>query len=252
MPGMDDVPSISSVPSGTPVRPVRLVSWNIRDLTGDPLAVRAVLRELAPDVVCLQEAPRRPGSAWRIGGLARATGLRHVAGGRGSGGTALLVAPRISVAMARALPLPVPHWHTRTRGTVVARVRVPDAGGLDLAVACVHLPLHPQHRLAHAVAVRAELQARRPSPGAVVVAGDFNEPAGAPAGQAFAGLAGDPWPQAGPTFPARRPSGRIDAVLVGDALAVQEYGDGGVRRSMARLVERASDHLPVLAVLTAP
>ena len=53
---------------------MRLVSWNIRDLTGDVQAVQAVLRLVAPDVVCLQEAPRRPGSALRIAALARATG----------------------------------------------------------------------------------------------------------------------------------------------------------------------------------
>jgi len=222
---------------------VRLVSWNIRDLSGDPLAVQAVLRVLVPDVVCLQEAPRRPGSALRIGRLARAGGLRHVTGGRGSGGTALLVGPQVRVDDALALSLPVPRWYTRTRGTVLARVGVP---GLHLTVACLHLPLDPEHRLAHARTVRVELEARRPDPGTVVVAGDFNEPRGAPAWQAFAGMAADPWPEAGPTFPARRPSGRIDAVLVGDAVTVREYGDGGVS---AEILHRASDHLPVVADL---
>ncbi len=225
---------------------VRVVSWNIRDLSGDPLAVQAVLRHLAPDVLCLQEAPRRPGSALRIGALARSTGLRHVVGGRGSGGTALLVGPAVTAGSARAVRFPVAHWYTRTRGAVLARLRTPS---LELAVACVHLPLGPADRVDHAHRVLAELDAARSVAGGslpTVIAGDLNEPPGAPAWEAFAGLVGDPAPHAGPTFPARRPGGRIDAVLVSEQVRVLGYGDGGAPEN---LVHRASDHWPVLAVL---
>ncbi len=222
---------------------MRLVSWNIRDLSGDPLAVSAVLRDLAPDVLCLQEAPRRPGSRMRIAALARGCGLNHVTGGRGSGGTALLVAPGVDVRAARAVRLPVPRWYARTRGAVLAEVSM---SGTTLALACVHLPLTPEQRLDHARSVRAAMDGLLPGAGRAVVAGDFNEPAGSPSWQVFTDLARDPSPGAAPTFPARRPSGRIDAVLVGDDLDVLEYGDGGVDHAA---VHRASDHLPVLAVL---
>lgn len=227
---------------------MRLVSWNVRDLTGDPRAVQSVLRHLAPDVLCLQEAPRRPGSSVRLAALARATGLRHVVGGRGTGGTALLVAPRVSVDAARPLALPVAHWYTRTRGAVIARVRLASSDPADgVALACVHLPLHPADRLDHAHRVREELLAHARGVAATVVAGDFNEPPGSPAWQAFAELVSDPAPQAAPTFPARSPGGRIDAVLVGGSAPVSDYGDGGVPE---HLVHRASDHWPVLVVLS--
>lgn len=222
---------------------MRLVSWNIRDLTGDPSAVREVLRGLAADVVCLQEAPRRPGSSVRIAALARETGLQHVSAGRGSGGTALLVARGVRVPAARTVRLPVPHWYTRTRGAVLAEV---SAGATSVALACVHLPLDPRQRLRHARTVRSALGDRMPGAGAVVVAGDFNEPAGSPSWTVFGDLVHDPSPEAEPTFPARRPGARIDAVLVGEGLEVVDYSDGGVDR---RLVHRASDHVPVLAVL---
>lgn len=230
---------------------MRLLSWNVRDLSGDPIAVRAVLREIHADVVVLQEAPRRPaGVLLRTAPLARATGVRHVVGGRTSGGTAILVGPRAQVAGARAVRLPVPHWYVRRRGAVLARIRV---AGTALAVAGLHLPLRPEDRLQHAALVRDLLTTRAEPPmrelvqaGAVAVAGDFNEPAGAPCWRLLADVAIDRRPDAGPTFPARSPSRRIDAVLLGDGLDLLEYGDGGLDPD---LVRRASDHAPVLAVV---
>ncbi len=230
---------------------VRLLSWNVRDLSGDPLAVRAVLRDLSPDVVVLQESPRRPaGVLLRTAPLARAAGVRHVVGGRTSGGTAVLVGPRARVRAAREVRLPVPHWYDRRRGSVLAAIGV---AGTELAVAGVHLPLHPDQRVRHAELVRDLLTTGGPSAvralvtsGAVAVVGDFNEPAGAPCWRVFAALAADRRPDAGPTFPARSPSRRIDAVLLGDGLELVDYGDGGLDPD---LVRRASDHVPVLAVL---
>src|SRR4051794_4279524 len=70
--------------------PLRLLSWNVRDLLGDPLVVRRVIVSAGADVVVLQEAPRWPGSRWRLAGLARAAGLVYTAGGREAGGCALL------------------------------------------------------------------------------------------------------------------------------------------------------------------
>ncbi len=221
---------------------MRLVSWNVRDLTGDPRAVRAVLRDLAPDVLCLQEAPRRPGGGWRLGALARAVGLRHVAGGRSSGGTALLVAPHVVVHEVQAVRLPVPRRHHRTRGAVVTRL---TSGPVTAALATVHLPLTAPQRLDHAERVRGLLEPHaRAVGGAVVVAGDFNEPAASPAWGVFAALASDPRPDAGPTFPARGPWSRLDAVLVGPALRVVTY-----EHPDAAALVRASDHVPVVVVL---
>ncbi len=232
---------------------VRVASWNVRDLSGDPMALEAVLRALDADVVCLQEAPRRPGGVrLRTAPLARTAALRHAVGGRRSGGTAVLVAAGTTVLAARAVRLPVAAWHHRRRGVAVVALR---RGPVELAVASVHLPLTEPQRLEHAHLVHevllngppdaAATLARR---GAVVVAGDFNETSDGVAWQLLTRLAADPDPAAAPTFPARSPDRRIDAILVGPGLEVLAYTDGGVAD---HLVRRASDHRPVLALLRA-
>jgi endonuclease/exonuclease/phosphatase family metal-dependent hydrolase len=220
---------------------IRLVSWNVRDFLGDPAARRRVLAALAPDVACLQEAPRRPGGGLRIRSFALDCGLRHVAGGRTSGGTALLVAPHIQVRRVRAFRLPVDGMLTRTRGAVLATVAGPD--GTCLSLACVHLPLDPGQRVRHGLLTVAVM---RGFPGPHAVAGDFNEPPGGPAWAVWGSLAADPCPGAGMTFPAGRADKRLDAVLAGPGLTVARYGDGGADPEEVR---RASDHLPVVAVL---
>ncbi|HEX2808957.1 MAG TPA: endonuclease/exonuclease/phosphatase family protein [Kineosporiaceae bacterium] len=220
---------------------MRLLTWNIRDLLGDPLAVHRVVRAAAPDVACFQEAPRRPGAALRLRLLERGTGLRFVAGGRRSGGTAIFVAPQVEVSWARAFRLQVPGRFARTRGASVAEVHGTEVG--SLVVASVHLPLAAALRLQHAEQTGRVL-AWRGLP--AVVAGDLNEPAGSAAWRAWEPLVADPWPIAGPTFPAAAPAVRIDAVLIGAGLRVTRYDDAGVR---ADDVRRASDHLPVLAVI---
>jgi endonuclease/exonuclease/phosphatase family metal-dependent hydrolase len=224
---------------------LRVVSWNVRDLFGDPFALRRVVRALAPDVLCLQEAPRRLPGVLRNRMLARACGLRFVAGGRTSGGTALLVGPRIGVVRAVAARLPVQGLFTRTRGLVVAElVAALPAGPLELTVACLHLPLEPDVRVRHAQLAVAALDRLG---GPHVVCGDLNEPPGAPAWRLLEHAAGcDPAPDAGPTFPAGRPHTRVDAVFVGPGLHVLRYGDGG---AAAADVVYATDHMPVVVDL---
>ena len=222
-----------------------MASWNVRDLLGDPLALRRVLRSLSADVVCLQEAPRRPGGDWRTGRLARDAGLRHAGGGRLSGGTAILLGPHVGVRSLVASPLPVRGLLTRTRGLVVAELAVVSgpAAGLALTVACLHLPLEPDLRVRHARRAAAAVR-RRPSP--YVLCGDLNEAPGNPAWQELTPVAPDPAPGGAPTFPAGREDIRLDVVLVGAGLRVVRYGDGDVDRAD---VVAATDHLPVVADL---
>ena len=224
---------------------LRVASWNVRDLLGDPFALRRVLRSLAADVVCLQEAPRRPGGTWRTRRLARSAGLRHAGGGRFSGGTAILLGPHVGVRSLVAARLPVSGLFTRTRGLVVAELAVVSgpAAGLAVTVACLHLPLEPELRVRHG-RLAASVLARRPGP--YVVCGDFNEPPGSPAWQELTSLVTDPAPGGAPTFPAGREDVRLDAVLAGAGLRVVRYGSGDVERAD---VLAATDHLPVVADL---
>jgi len=221
--------------------PVRLLTWNVHGLRGDRQAMARVLRSARPDVVCLQEAAPRFRPTPRLAGLARASGLLYVAGGAASAGTALLCSDRTAVDRTRAFRLPVRGWRAPRRGAVVAVAAV--AGESRVAVACVHLPLDAAARLDHARRVRDLVT---PIGLPAVIAGDLNEAPGGPCWLAFAPLALDPWPDAARTFPARGPRHRIDAVLVGEALRARP--DPGWRMDVDDVM-RASDHLPVLAVL---
>jgi endonuclease/exonuclease/phosphatase family metal-dependent hydrolase len=229
--------------------PFRLLSWNVRDLLGDPLAVCRVIVSARADVVVLQEAPRWPGSRWRLAGLARATGLVYATGGREAGGCALLTSMRIDVVDVWSHRLPVSGWRTRPRGWVLGRVRLP--GEAAVVVAGIHLGLSPQERSRHVALILAEIEARSQPGDGIVVAGDLNEPPGSPSWTALERLVRDPLTGAGPTFPARAPNRRIDAVLAGPPSApvqVRLVADEEWSPDPADLA-LASDHRPVLVEL---
>jgi endonuclease/exonuclease/phosphatase family metal-dependent hydrolase len=240
---------------------LRVVSYNVRDLLDDRDAVAHVLRALRCDVACLQEVPRRWFQRRGVSRLARETGLRWACGGRASGGTAIFVGRRLDVDAAGAFRLPVRAPWTRTRGAAVVTVSL---DGVRLAAASVHLPLGPDDRVTHARIVRARLAALAPGaagPSPLVIAGDLNEPPGGPAWEVLgAGLTdvaldategGAP----APTFTARRPARRIDAVLVGPgvlATSVRVPGsptDAGFPDVSVADLQSASDHLPVVVDL---
>jgi endonuclease/exonuclease/phosphatase family metal-dependent hydrolase len=233
------------MPGPGPGTGLRLLTWNVHDLLGDPLAVATVLRDAAPDVVCLQEAPRVWRTRTKLASLARSANLLFVTGGRDSAGTALLCSMRAEVTREAAIRLPTTGWRTRPRGLAHARVGLP--GTRPLHVLSVHLGLTPDERAAH-VALLRELAAGGTGGdgGGLVVAGDLNETPGGPSWRALADLVADPAPGAPPTFPARRPNRRLDAVLVSPGVAVHEYA---AWQPDDALVRRASDHRPVLAVV---
>lgn len=228
---------------------LRVVSYNVRDLLDDREAVAHVVRSCRPDVVCLQEAPRRPFTLHRLRRLARETGLRWVSGGRTSGGTAVLVHPRLDVLHGEADRLPVAGWFTRRRGYALATVAAP--GGGPLTVVSVHLPLRPGERVAHSRAVLARLAGLAPP---YVVAADLNEPPQGPSWAALGEMLQDAAAAPGrseATYPARAPRSRIDAVLVsGDVQVVDVHVAGAAERLGRELLARASDHVPLVADVT--
>ena len=231
--------------SHPPEPSLRLLSWNVRHLFGDPLAVRRVLRAASPDLVCLQEAPRVPWAVWSLAALARATGLLPVAGGWSGAATAMLRSPRAPVRDPEALRFPLTRWGSQRRGATLVSVGRPGGGpgGPFLRVAAVHLGTEAPERLDHTRQLVERLSAQ-PLP--VVVAGDLNEPPCGPAWQAFSAIATDPAPGASFTYPALHPRRRIDAVLTGPGVQTLEYGQWTPDRRDAEL---ASDHLPVLTLL---
>lgn len=225
---------------------IRVLTYNVRDLKDDVDAVVRVISAVAPDVACLQEVPRRFFGGHRVGALADACHMLWSGGAQPTGGTAVLTSLRVDQRVSGSGRLPVQGALTRRRGWAAAVVGVP--GGPSVTVASVHLSLLPEERRAHARAVVSALRAFGPAP--YVVAGDLNEPPDGPAWGEFGDLVGDAAPNGAPTYPARSPRQRIDAVLVSAGVEVESVrvpgADDGVDPVDLAL---ASDHLPVVADL---
>lgn len=212
---------------------IRVASYNVHRLRGDRAALRRVVRAIAPDVLCLQEAPRYPLSGHRVAELAQQWGMSWSGGRRGRVGTTILTSLRLDVLQACHRRLPVRRFD-EPRGCAWARVRVPGDGRV-LTVTSVHLPLRAGERRRH---VAALLSAAGGGP--AVLAGDVNETAGEPAWRALddvmCAVGG------GPTFPAVDPARRIDEIWVTPGLSVRCPSVTPERVDLAA----ASDHRPVV------
>lgn len=217
---------------------IRVASYNVRDLKDDARAAARVVRCLDPDILCLQEVPRRLLSSLRVSSFAARCGMYWAGRHRGSGGTTIFTSLRVQVAESAHLRLPVGHLQRR-RGYAVVRAAPP--GSRSLVVASVHLGLDSSERARHAATVMEHLADVTP----VVLAGDLNE---GDQGRAWGLIAGSlrlVSPTA-PTFPAARPRSLLDVVFASDEVRVRPHCE--VPLSPADLVA-ASDHLPVWADL---
>jgi len=248
-----DLPPARTEPDGSAV--VRLLSYNIRSMRDDRRALARVIRASAPDVVCVQEAPRffrwRKHAAW----LARACGLVYVTGGATATGPMILARLRATVLRTEDVLLPhTPGLHRRGFATAVLRF----GASAPLGVLSFHLSLQRDERAAQSGLLLDRLAALRAA-GAVhtVAAGDVNErPTGGSfrrlAGQAQDAWAAKPWGGEYTSTP-DRPHQRIDAVFASDGLDVLGCG---VPRGLDGVTDAdlraATDHLPVLAALRVP
>lgn len=229
-----------------PHRPFKVASYNIHKGVGtdrrrDPARILNVLNEVGADIVCLQEADLRFGS--RASVLPRFLIEGHsdylpvpldVQGdSMGWHGNAILARRGILVESHDILHIP----YLEPRGVVTARLRI---GGVGLTVFGMHLDLSGLWRVRQARAIAAMADAARAS-GPVVLMGDLNEWRAVSGcfrefGRHFTLL--DP----GPSFPSRRPLGRLDRIMHCERLVARNCG---VHRSALATV--ASDHLPVWA-----
>ena len=223
--------------------PLRVVSYNVHGLRDDRAALSGLVRELAPDVLVVQEAPRR--FRWRQRCAALADDLRMVVavGGLPSLGNLVLTTLRVRVHGTWCLRYPLtPGRHLRGAAFADCSVR-----GARFTVSGSHLATDPVERPGQAAAWKSALAA---VPGALVAAGDLNEGPGGEAWRTVAdGLLDAAAPDGGllPTFPATLPRVRLDALFVSPGIEVQRYDV--IDTELAR---RASDHLPVLADLLLP
>ena len=220
---------------------IRVLSYNIRALRDDADAVSAVMRACAPDVVCVQEAPRF--FRWRSkrAAIARKAGLVVATTDRPAG-LLILVSMRTQV-VSTSFRLLTKSGPLHQRAVCSAAVRV---GDVRLDIANVHLSLDQDERRRHLPELWAALPTDHTS---LVVAGDVNETPDGPVWRELATRFQDAWATrgagAGHTFSARSPHKRIDGIFVGSGWEV--VGCRAVDDAPG--VAIASDHLPVLATL---
>jgi endonuclease/exonuclease/phosphatase family metal-dependent hydrolase len=205
---------------------VKVLTWNVRSLRDDAHGVARVVREIAPDIALIQEAPR----LWRwrstCARLARESGLVVVTGGRPAAGNLLMCAMRVKVISADDLLLPKrPRLHRRGAVTAVLEI-----DGRRLSVLGTHLDLDPTARLGSALRLRESTYD--------VIGADVNESPGGPAWTALSRGLVDIGSELGPTFSVGNPRRRIDAVFVGPSW----------RARSAAVVEcgAVSDHKPIV------
>lgn len=212
---------------------VRVASYNLKDFTLDRHAAARVVRAIDPDVLCLQEVPRRLLSTWRVASFAAECGMFWSGRHRGSGGTTVFTSLRVQVRESRHHRLRVAALQ-RTRGYAVARVG--PAGHPPLVVASVHLSLDADERERHAGQILRSLAGGGP----VLLAGDLNEGESGRAWRLFASPLRLISPTT-PTYPARAPRAVLDVIFGSPDLVVAAHRE--VALDEADLVA-ASDHRP--------
>ncbi|MGC9667274.1 endonuclease/exonuclease/phosphatase family protein [Planosporangium sp. 12N6] len=224
---------------------LRLMSYNVHGLRDDVTALAAVVRAAEPDVVVLQEAPRR--FRWRAksAALAARFGLVVAGGGLPALGNLVLTSLRVRVHGERCVRYPLtPGRHLR--GAVVVDCSV---GGTRFAVAGSHLATDERERPVQAELLRRVI-ARVGAP--LLLGIDVNE---TPDGGAWRTLTGSRLVDAAAatgqadraTFPVGAPDRRIDAVLVDARCEIVDYRV--FDPPPARL---ASDHFPLLVDVALP
>jgi len=216
-----ELPASRTEPDGAPV--VRVLSYNIRSMRDDRRALARVIKACAPDVVCIQEAPRffrwRKHASW----LARESGLVRVTGGATACGPMILSSLRAHVEHTEDILLPrTPGLHQRGFATAVLRI-----GSARLSVISAHLSINADERYEQTGLLLDQVAAA--SYGAhTVVGGDFND---TPEGRSFRRIAAElqdcwavrPWGAEFTSNP-REPVQRIDAIFVGKEIEVLGCG----------------------------
>lgn len=218
---------------------VRVVSYNVHSLRDDVAALAEVVRGLAPDILVIQEAPRRLRWRTRCADLASRFGMVHAAGGLPALGNAVFTTYRVAVPESWTLRFPLtPGRHLR--GAVFARCVV---GRTPFVVAGSHLSTDPAERPDQAALLKKALTDVDVP---VIFAGDLNETSGGAGWRmlsdglvdtAVADQASDP-ATAAP---------RMDVIFVDPGVEVRDH-----RVIDTPAARRASDHLPVLADVVLP
>jgi endonuclease/exonuclease/phosphatase family metal-dependent hydrolase len=222
---------------------VRAATYNVRGFRDGADRVAAVVRDLRPDVLLLQES----GSRRTLRRFADGVGM-HVARDpwspfhRRVKNAVLLGEPWRFVSVNLVRFPRSKRWYPR--GALVAKV---TSGDQTVWAVSVHLGLDGAERGRH---VESLVRLLEPIDSTVVVGGDLNATPDMRSTARISVVLRDAWSARGrgdgPTFPAFAPVARIDYLFVG--------GDGEIESVAVGVVgaSEASDHLPVSARLRLP
>ncbi|MGZ5306672.1 MAG: endonuclease/exonuclease/phosphatase family protein [Actinomycetota bacterium] len=220
---------------------MRVATYNVRGFRDGRGRVAAVVCELAPDVLLLQET----GSRRDLRRFADDVGMRVARDPwsplrRREKNAVLLAEPwRFSTIELKRFPV-ARRWYPR--GALVARA---TAGADAIWAVSVHFGLAGTERAGQAASL-ADLVATLDD-GLAIVGGDLNTTPDMRATARITAVLRDAWSHAGqgegPTFPAFAPAARIDYVFVGNAGTIVRAAVG------AEGASEASDHLPVVVDL---
>jgi endonuclease/exonuclease/phosphatase family metal-dependent hydrolase len=226
-----------------------VATYNIHGCVGtdrhrDIGRIAAVLAELDADIVGLQEVDSRPSrsASAQAPELARRLDMELAEGpllleGDGHYGNALLSRWPLRIERRQRLP----HRVGEARGFIHAAVAPP--AGCQWHVLVTHLSLGASSRRRQLAAVADELSVTMPTP--AVLLADLNEWYGWARGLAGLGRVATLL-AAPPTFPSRRPMLRLDRIALRGCRATRP---AWTHRTALSAV--ASDHLPLLAEITA-
>jgi endonuclease/exonuclease/phosphatase family metal-dependent hydrolase len=220
-----------------------VLSYNIHGLRDDASAVSDVIRSCDVDVALIQEAPRFLRWRSKRAAIARQAGL-VVATANRPAGLVILTSLRADVVSTHFTLLPKsPRLHQRAVDAAVLEI-----AGARWTFVSTHLSLDQDERVAHLAPLWDALPANAP----LVIGADVNELPDGPVWGELSSRLTDAWSAAGSgtghTFSATAAHKRIDGIFVSDDVEVVSC------RAVddAPGVERASDHLPVVAELRYP
>jgi endonuclease/exonuclease/phosphatase family metal-dependent hydrolase len=228
---------------------LRVATYNIHRGRGGlagpfrPDRIAAVIAEIAPDLIALQEAQHyfsRRTAMLDAEALARELGLRLLQPrAEQQGWRSNLVLARAD-AVLRHGPIGLPLGGWEPRGALLAEL---DFGEGPFRLLATHLSLGAARRARQAQALLGAMQAGHalPTPLPTLLLGDLNEwRARGAALRVLAPVFGTPPPM--PTFPAFRPTLSLDRILAHPAGRLH-----GLAAHDTPLARAASDHLPLTA-----
>lgn len=246
---MELLPNSHTEPDGSAV--IRVLSYNIRSMRDDTDAVARVITACAPDLVLIQEAPRFFRWRKKLARLASAAGQVILTGGATASGPAILCTLRATVERTEDVLLPLtPGLHRRGFATAVVRF-----GGARLGVISCHLSLQADERYDQGGMLLDRLAGLGVEH--AIAGGDLND---RPTGRTFSRLADSlqdcwataPWGSEY-TWTPSNPFQRIDAIFATKGIEVLGCGVPLGHPGVAETdLNRATDHLPVLAALRVP